>query len=242
MHSSGIPNTKGAAVLSAVLAMGLILAGCISTGDDGPRTSMSDDVEPPANGQTDGTTDGQTDGTTDGPTDPSDLGPWEVVRTDGVAVGYRHDGYELMARFDPTGANPTITASSPMHQPTVGGTWSGKWSARYTALSSDYGEFDETDDGTARINVTIAGSDVEAVLTYSGINIQGLPSSISTGRASVTDGRFAPSATVSVPTESGGRVSRTFSGLGQFGGTDQNGVVGYVSGQDFRSVFYGDRQ
>ena len=159
-----------------------------------------------------------------------------------MAVGYKHTGYDLMAKFDATGANPTITASSPMHQPKVDGTWSGKWSARYTALSSDYGEFDETDDGTARIDVTIAGSDVEAVLTYSGIGIPGLPSTISSGRAPVTDGRFAPSATVSVPTESGGRVSRTFSGLGQFGGTDQNGVVGNVSGQDFRSVFYGDRQ
>ena len=180
---------------------------------------MSDDTEPPANGQT--------DGTNDGPTDPSDFGPWEFVTEGDVAVGYRHDGHGLIAKFDATGANPTITASSPMHQPTVQGTWVGKWAARYTSLSEDYGTFDADDDGNARINVTIAGSNVEAVLTYTGIGIPGMPSSISSDRAPVTDGRFAPSATVSVPTESGGRVSRTFSGLGQFGGTDQNGVVFY---------------
>ena len=143
-----------------------------------------------------------------------------------------------MAQFDARGANPTITASSPMHQPKVEGTWDGKWSARYTSLNAEYGEFDAKDDGDARINVTIAGSNVEAVLTYTGINISGLPSSVSSGRVSVTDGRFAPSVTVSIPTVG----SRTFRGLGQFGGTDQKGVVGYISGPDFRSVFYGNQQ
>ena len=216
MNSTCIKNkaNKGTVVLSAILAMGLMLAGC-GGGDGGVRN---------------------------GPDDMSGLGEWALVRADGAPVGYEHTGYDLMAKFDSTGANPTITASSPTHQPQVSGTWSGRWSARYTALTSDLGALDETDDGNAKIDVTIAGSNVDAVLTYSGIDVPGLPSSISSDRASVSNGRFAPSVTVSIPTETGARVSRTFSGLGQFGGTDQKGVVGYVSGQDFRSVFYGGRE
>ena len=220
-------STKGAVIVSAMLAMGLILTGC-GGGGDGPKTSMPDVMDPPGNE----------------PTDMTDLGEWEIVRANGVHVGYEHTGYDLTARFDARGANPTITDSSPMHQPTVAGTWTGKWAARYTALTSEYGAFDRTDDGIARINLTINGRNVDAVLTYSGIDVPGLPSSVSSGRAPVNDGRFAPSFTVSIPTESGGTVSGTFRGLGQFGGTDQDGVVGYISGQavEVRSVFYGDRQ
>ena len=246
MHSTGILRTKSAVVMSAILATGLILTGCGGGGDD-PKTSMPDVLEPetsmpdvmePETSMPDVMEPGT------GPTDMSDLGEWEVVRANGVPVGYEHTGYDLFARFDARGANPTISASSPMHQPTVAGTWSGKWSARYTALTSDYGAFDETDDGIARINVTITGRNVDAVLTYSGIDVTGLPSSLSSGSASVSDGRFAPSFTVFIPTESGGTVSTTFRGVGQFGGTDQDGVVGYISGQtvEVRSAFYGDRQ
>ncbi len=237
MFSTSNLNTKGGLLLSTVLAAGLVLAGCGGSDSD-PEHSMSDVMDPPGTGSNNGGGPGGGDGSDD----MSDLGEWALVRADGVPVGYEHTGYNLMARFDSTGANPTITASSPTHQPQVSGTWSGRWSLRYTALTSESGALDETDDGDARVNVTIAGSNVDAVLTYSGIDVPGLPSSISSDRASVSNGRFAPSVTVSIPTETGGRVSRTFSGLGQFGGTDQKGVVGYVSGQDFRSVFYGGRQ
>ena len=168
--------------------------------------------------------------------DPSDFGAWEIVRASGTPVGYEHTGYGLVARFDATGANPTITASSPTRQPELAGTWSGRWSARYTALTSDYGELDRTDDGNARINVTVAGSNVQAMLTYAGVNIPGIPSTVSSNRVSVTDGRFEPSIRLSTP-----EGPSTFRGVGQFGGTDQKGVVGYVSGPDFRSVFYGSR-
>ena len=145
MHSTGILKTKSAVVISAILATGLILTGCGGGGDD-PKTSMPDVMEP-GTGPT-AMPDVMEPGT--GPTDMSDLGEWEIVRANGVPVGYEHTGYDLFARFDARGANPTISASSPMHQPTVAGTWSGKWSARYTALTSDYGAFDETDDGIAR--------------------------------------------------------------------------------------------
>ena len=226
MISGSIRNTKGAVLLSAILAMGLTLAGCGGSGDDS-RTPMSSTMDPP----------------TAGPNEMTDLGEWTVVRENGLATGYEHAGHGLTAKFDATGGNPTITDSSPMHQPTVAGTWSGRWIARYTALTSEPGTLDETDDGTATIGVTIAGGDVEAVLTYSGIDVPGLPSSMSSAPASVTDGRFAPSGTVSIPTGSGS-VSRTFRGLGQFGGTDQAGVVGYVTDgdEDFRSTFYGERR
>ena len=166
MHSTGILRTKSAVVISAILATGLILTGCGGGGDD-PKTSMPDVMEPetsmpdvmePETSMPDVMEPGT------GPTDMSDLGEWEIVRANGVPVGNEHTGYDLFARFDARGANPTISASSPMHQPTVAGTWSGKWSARYTALTSDYGDFDETDDGIARINVTITGGNVDAVV------------------------------------------------------------------------------
>lgn len=159
---------------------------------------------------------------------------------DGLALGVSHAGYGLMAEFDAMGM-PGLTASSPMNQPTVSGTWSGHWSARYTALGSELGALDSSDDGTATIAVTLGGGGVDAVLTYSGIDIPGLQPSISTHSATVMDGRFEPSVTLDIPVSGGGTVSRKFSGAGQFGGADQGGVAGHMSGADFRSVFYGDR-
>ena len=201
---------------AVAVTLALILAACGGGGGGGdtmPR--IMPDVGGGGNGDGDG---------------------WEIVSASGTPVGYEHTGYDLVARFDATGANPTITASSPTRQPEIAGTWSGRWSARYTALTSDYGELDEADDGDALIGVTIAGSNVEATLTYTGVNIPGIPSSVSSNRVSVTDGRFEPSIRLSTP-----EGPSTFSGVGQFGGTDQKGVVGYVSGPDFRSVFYGSR-
>ncbi len=166
-----------------------------------------------------------------------DLGEWGVISGGGNAVGFEHSEYALRVLFDRDG-NPTITASSPNHQPTVTGVWSGNWYGRYSLN----GYLDRQDSGSARINVTIAGNDVFATLVYSEIDIQGMASSVSFPRASVTDGRFAPRVTLSVPSENRDRVSRTFSGLGQFGGSEQKGVVGYVSaGPVFQSAFYGDR-
>ncbi len=212
MTSAVFSAAKNLAWLSVILVMSLIIGGCGGSGGSGgggPSAGIGMD----------------------------DLGEWSVISQGSIAVGFEHTEYALRAQFDADGSNPTITASSPMHQPTVAGTWSGKWSGRYSL--NDY--LDGQDSGNARINVTIAGDDVFATLVYSDIDIQGVASSISFARASVTNGRFAPRATVSVPTETGGRVSRTYSGFGQFGGSEQQGVVGYVSGTDFRSAFYGDR-
>ena len=114
MISNSIRYTKGALLLSAILASSLILAGCGSD-NDGSGTSMSDVVDPATD-----------------PNDMSDLGRWAEVSEGGIVVGYEHSGHNLMARFDAGGGNPTITPSSPAHQPTVSGTWSGAWIARYS--------------------------------------------------------------------------------------------------------------
>ncbi len=235
MNPIGILSTKGAVVMSSVLAMGLILASCGGGGGDGPSTSMPDATETPDNGNGNGNGNGGTDMT--------DLGDWELIRVGDVSVGYRHSGHALSAKFDSQGNNPTITAASTDHQPTVAGTWVGKWTARYTELESDYGEWDGSDSGEARINVTISGSNVRAKLTYNGIDFIGLPSSLSTGYTSVVNGRFTPVFNASIRTEEG-TFSGSLSGVGQFGGTDQNGVVGYITSRtlEIRSAFYGDRE
>ena len=226
-------HTRRAVATSAIamLATGLILAGCGGGGGDGPSTSMPDAPETPDNGNG------------NGGTDTTDLGEWELIREGGVSVGYEHSGHDLFAKFDSRGANPTITASSPDLQPTVAGTWTGRWSARYTEIESDYGEYDGSDSGEAQINVTINGSNVRAKLTYNGIDVAGLPSSLSSDYTSVNNGRFTPVVNASIRTEHG-TMSGRLSGAGQFGGTNQDGVVGYLTSGtlEIRSAFYGDRE
>ena len=70
-------------------------------------------------------------------------------------------------------------------------------------------------------------------LTYSDVNGFG---TVTSAAVMVTDGRFMPCGTVVVEGE-----PITFTGASQFGGMNQRGVVGYVGGYQFRSVFYGDR-
>ena len=164
--------------------------------------------------------------------DMNSLGSWATITDIGVSVGIRHAGHDLFARYDADGRNPILSAASPMNQPTVSGTWSGRWQATYGV------ELESTDRGDARIDVSISGGRVEATLMYSGIDIPSVPHSIRSAPAPVTGGRFAPSASVTL--EGGTRT--TFAGEGQFGGADQQGVVGYVGGPDFRSIFYGDKQ
>ena len=170
-------------------------------------------------------------GTGGGGTDPTDMGSWARIIESGYEVGVRHTGNNLFARYALGGTNPTLSASSPMNQPRMAGTWAGKWAADYG------GQLESRDEGDARVNVSITGSQVSATLTYSGIDVPSVSGSITTAPASVSNGRFAPRVSVNVE---GTQLS--FSGEGQFGGTDQKGVVGYMSGPDFRSIFYGDKQ
>ena len=186
---------------------------------DGTDTGMTDGTD---TGMTDGTDTGMTDGT-----DMLDLGEWDEVVVQGVVTGIENTTHGLRAHYDANGQNPVITPSAPSHQPTVSGTWTGRWEA---AIGPD---LDEEDEGVAKVAVSMQGSNVRATLTYMGVDGFG---TITSAPATVTDGRFRPSATVNVQ-----GAAITFSGAGQFGGTDQRGVVGYVGGSEFRSVFYGDR-
>ena len=167
--------------------------------------------------------------------DMNGFGAWARIEDGGVPVGIEHTGYDLFSRYDTGFSNPTLSSPSAGYQPLVEATWLGEW-------QGVYGDgLDATDSGEARVDVTISGSSAEATLTYAGIDIPSIPGSITTAPAPVSQGRFAPTATISVE-----GTTVTFVGQGQFGGTDedgvQRGVAGYVGGPGFRSVFHGDRQ
>ena len=125
-----------------------------------------------------------------------------------------------------------ITATSPA-QPTITGTWEGRWLAGY---GEDFDEADAGEQNTMSIDVTIQGNTVEATLTYQDVDFVG-GGSITTPVAAIdANGRFRPSGTVTID-----GAPSTYSGEGQFGGTDQQGVVGYIESSEFASIFWGDR-
>ena len=185
----------------------------------GTDTGMTEDTD---TGMTEDTDTGMT-----GDTDMLDLGTWTEVVVQGHAVGIQNTTHGLSAQYDVSGLSPTITPSAAAHQPTISGTWRGRWGAATGA------DFEGEDEGGAAVTVSIRGSNVQATLAYSGVDGFG---TIASSPTTVTDGRFLPSVTVNVQ-----GTPITFSGAGQFGGTDQRGVVGYVNGPEFASVFYGDR-
>ena len=164
--------------------------------------------------------------------DMVDLGQWEIILEEvqpGVfwEVGYENTTHGLRLRFDPNDlSSVSLTASSAMHQPMVAATWRGEYWGYYL--------FDRFS-GDAQIDVTIQGSDVTAAVTYSNfLGNQGWH--ITSDAAAVVDGRFAFTGNA-VFTD----ATLPYSGEGQFGGTDQRGVVGYAISDEFTSAFYGDR-
>ena len=200
-----------------LLLTAVCLAAMVSGCGGSSNTRMDTDT-----GMTGGTGTGMT-----GDTDMLDLGVWTEVVVQGVSTGFENTTHGLTAHYDANGRSPTITPSAPTHQPTGSGTWSGRWEGLVGA------NLDTEDDGAATVTVSIGSGNVQAPLTYTGVDGFG---TVTSAPATVTDGRFTPRATVDVQ-----GVSLTFSGAGQFGGADQRGVVGYVGGPEFRSVFYGDR-
>lgn len=200
-----------AAPAACLLIAAAALYGCGGGGGGGaPSTDMTDTPDPVAD------------------FDLTDLGQWEVVLdAAGDPVGFEHTMHGLNVHYDSNSA-PSITASSPAHQPTVTGTWEGQWAGYHVDLDAD-------DSGRAEIGVVVSGSNVQATLTYFDVMQVG---DVTAAPATVVDGRFSPSATITV-----GGSSLTYSGEGQFGGAGQAGVVGYVDAPDlsFLSVFYGDR-
>ena len=216
-----IANTslQGLRLLSFIV-LGLLLAGCGSSSDS--RMSMDDGVDMMS----------MDDGTDMAP-DMVDLGQWEIIREEVqpgqlLDLGYENTTHGLRARFDPNDVSSvSMTASSAMHQPTVAAAWRGEYWGFYQVFDRFSGD--------AQIDVTIQGSDVTATVTYSDfLGNQGFH--ITSDAAAIVDGRFAFTGNV----EFSGKTL-PYSGEGQFGGTDQRGVVGYAISDDFTSAFYGNR-
>ena len=220
----------------ALLATGLLLAAC--AGDDG----MSDDVV-------------------------ADLGEWNVLTAGTLDV--RHTNDILRAYYDAAGGHVLASApTQPMGMGTV--TWNGQWSGKIevsanpaAALGLSQVDLTPADlealSGGARITAYFESSGVEATLTYmdTGLDEFGF-AEITSERAAVTEGRFQPAktGTIEVPSSIGPiTFTGTFAGEGAFGGTDAEGVAGYLSGDiasssgmveidigSFKSVFYGTRE
>ena len=162
-----------------------------------------------------------------------DLGDWDNLPTnsDEEIPGIENITHGLKAFYDDRDM-PQLVPTSP-GQPTITGTWEGNWGGRFGA---DFNDKDFGDANTMSINVTIQGNSVEATLTYDDVDVLG-GGSFTTSAATVnTSGRFTPSGTATA-----GGSSLTYSGAGQFGGTDQRGVAGYLEGPAFASLFWGDR-
>ena len=244
MKIAGMKSGRGVALLVA----GLLLAAC---GGDG---GMSGDAAP-------------------APTEPDEpmtiveLGEWNTLPAGALDIRDTND--LLGAYYDATGGH--ILASAPTQPAGVGtATWNGRWSggievSSNPAVAAGLGLVDLTAadlaalSGGARITAHFENAGVEATLAYmdTGLDEFGL-AEITSGRVPVSDGRFRPTATETIDVPSAiGPVTFTgnFAGEGAFGGTDAQGVAGYVSGDiasssglgriaigTFKSVFYGTRE
>ena len=157
-------------------------------------------------------------------------------------------------------------------QGTGSATWRGKWSGRvdvnpapYADIGLSYIRLSRADlaamGGDARITAYFGNDGVQAELTYENTGLDGMGlGDIVSDRVAVTDGRFEPvkmhTETFSVTGREGRpveiRMTGDFTGEGAFGGTDAEGVAGFLgadiafeylgSSNDlgpFRSVFYG---
>lgn len=149
------------------------------------------------------------------------LGGWTTMNDSslGIPVGIEHTGFGLRAGFTISGNTwtPNISPSAaPEHQPTVAATWSGEWAGYLTTgptlLSGD-----------ARVTVTL-GAMTEAVVAFDDVPVFG---TFQSDKMPVVDGRFTG-------------TSFQHEVTGQFGGPNQEGVVGYTDGL-LRSVFYGQK-
>lgn len=163
----------------------------------------------------------------DGPTHAAaftpSLGPWAVVG--GVDLGIEHPLHQMSAWYTMQGGTWTPHLSpdpAPQHQPTGDATWTGEWAGYHgsnpTAVST----------GAARVTVTV-GAQTEAILALDDVPTIG---TLQWDTMPVDDGRFTGSTTPD---------AQTYEATGQFGGVNQDGVVGHATGSDFRSVFYGEK-
>ena len=152
------------------------------------------------------------------------LDGWDVISSEDFGpVGVEHSEYGLRVWYDDS-LVPQISSSSPAFQPTLSGTWSGEWGA-YT------GQTMTLHTGDARVDVTLDSNGANAILSYDDVPGFG---DLSSDMMSIADGSFQ--GTQTVPGALG-----IFNIRGQFGGSDQGGVAGYVNGPGFYSVFHGER-
>ena len=79
------------------------------------------------------------------------------------------------------------------------------------------------------MTVTLGPNRTETDLTLQGVPTLG---TLQWNDMQVTDGRFMGSTAAN---------SNNYDAVGQFGGTNQSGVVGHATGSDFRSIFYGNK-
>lgn len=197
----------------------------------------------------------------------AELGEWNALPAGTLDI---RDTNDLLRAYYDT-ASGHVTAGAPT-QPAGMGTaiWNGRWSGTIevssnpaVAMGLDLVDLTPADlealSGGARITAHFESDGVEATLTYmdTGLDEFGL-AEITSERVSVSGGRFHPTATetIDVPSSIGPiTFTGTFAGEGAFGGTDAEGVAGYVSGDiasssslgqvdigTFKSVFHGTRE
>ena len=160
------------------------------------------------------------DETRDGNFTPLQQG-WRTITSPTLGdVGIAHDEYDLRAWYDDSLVSH-ISSSSPGRQPTIEGRWTGEWSG--------YIE-DEQYSGEARVDVTLDENSAEAVVSYDDIPELG---NLQSGSMPISAGAFRGTTYVD--------GAGNYQVLGQFGGPNQVGVVGYANGPDFLSAYYGER-
>lgn len=148
------------------------------------------------------------------------FGNWVAVN--GVNLGIESSGHQMSAWY--TSRGPRISLDpAPAHQPTQAASWTGEW-------AGTYGTNPAIVTGAANVNVTLGPNAPEADLTLKGIPTLG---TLAWNPMPVSGGRFTSSTRAN---------AQTYVATGQFGGTNQAGVVGHASGPGFQSVFYGDEQ
>ena len=235
----------------AVLGIGLLIAGCgggssnvADAPDEGAQTLPDDDTGSMV----------------------TDLGEWNALTAGMLDIRDAND--VLRAYYDSSGGH--VMAGTPVQPAGMGSaTWNGKWSgsiegnpdpeaaAGLEILGVNTNELQALGGG-ARVTAYFENDGVQAAVTYQDIGLGSLGlSEITSDRAPVTGGRFRPEKTHTVEIPAGPiqlRTTGTFTGQGAFGGTDAEGVAGYIGGDisvsygrgprdlgTFSSVFYGTK-
>lgn len=262
MKSENRAALDGLRTMASIFGMGLLVAAC-SSGDDDSMPPMTDD-------DMSGMTGDDMSGTMDDDDMPEtmELGAWNALPAGTLDVSDAND--VLHAHYDMSGDGHLMAPEPVQPEGTGTATWTGMWSGTIesTRRDSTLAAFGVTQadlqalGGGARITAYFDGSGgVEAMLTYEDTGLEGFNlAEISTDRVPVTGGEFEPSAMLStvVPIDFGQpsltdvTIAADLAGEGAFGGTDAEGVAGYIGGVvtfnygrepldfgTFQSVFYG---